>query len=511
MNTVDTIAADKAAKREWVDRINPIVIKECRQALKGKQFRNWFLTVLGICVLIAILSTQDLQTVDGTDIFPWYFGCIAILALVIVPRGAFTSISNELDEGTWDLIAISPLTTAAIVRGKLVGTFVQSLLFLSGIFPFLAFSYFMRGINLQMALVGVIALLGLSIVSSMLSIAIAAIAPSKRNRARVGTLLLMFLAYCAITSSVLVGFSLKLGFGPLIMMATDPKHFWGILATIILMTATYLHLLYHISVSCLSFPSANKSTAIRTSLTIQCVLWVGSFTYYFLNESIGNRGSEYILIALLPLFAQMFLVGTFTATESSQISRRVARKLPRNGIRGAVALFFYPGGFRGYLFFITMVIATGAAGIWLVDQSSSPLIGSIWTHPTAAPILLSASYLLIFISLPVAALLLFPKRTTPFMRRIIVFLTLALASIAPVFLFLLHDGRVTRNDEFRLLLTNPFYNIAISTEPWSGGFKASPPAIDDRVVGTLVTAAVLTVLTLIIFILKSRRRSAGRA
>ena len=161
--------------------------------------------------------------------------------------------------------------------------------------------------------------------------------------------------------------------------------------------------------------------------------------------------------------------------------------------------------------FITMVIATGAAGIWLVDQSSSPLIGSIWTHPTAAPILLSASYLLIFISLPVAALLLFPKRTTPFMRRIIVFLTLALASIAPVFLFLLHDGRVTRNDEFRLLLTNPFYNIDISTEPWSGGFKASPPAIDDRVVGTLVTAAVLTVLTLIIFILKSRRRSAGRA
>jgi hypothetical protein len=221
--------------------------------------------------------------------------------------------------------------------------------------------------------------------------------------------------------------------------------------------------------------------------------------YYFLDEPIGNRSAKITLIVLMPLFAQLFLVGMYAATESERISRRVERKLPRKGIRGVMALFYYPGGMRGYLFFVSMVIATCAAGILLINKSSLPIVGSIWKNSNAAAILLSGGYLLIFIGVPVAIMSLISQRITPFTRRVIVLLTLGAGSVVPVFLFLLHDGRITNAVQYDLLVTNPFYNIVMAAD--STLFTA------DRGNAVIWTAGIVSVLTLLVFVLKARKRS----
>lgn len=484
-------------KIDWLDRVNPIVLKECRQALKGKQFRNWFLLILGVGVLIAIIATEDSQNVDGTDLFPWYFGCISVLALVVVPRGAFVSISNELDEGTWDLIAISPLSTAEIVRGKLMGTLVQSALFLAGLFPFLVFSYFMRGIDLQIAVLLSFSLLGLSVVASTLCICVAALAPSKRIRNVLGTFLMMFLGYSAITGAVFVGFTLQIGLGPLYLAIADPGRFWVIMGAILLMSASYVHLLYTISVSRLSFASANKSTRPRISLTVQWFIWVGGCFLFFFNEPVSNRHPEAIMAALLPLFGQIFIVGVCTATESEHLSRRVLRQLPRKGVRGLIALFFQPGGFRGFLFFTTMVAATCTAGLVLLNASNSPSLAGPHNDPYGAALLFAAGYVLIFVGLPVMVMLPFGTRLSTLARRIAVIVTLIVACVAPLLLLLLEDGPTSRSDEYTYLVTNPFYNI-VMTLGW--GFVSY-----TRVLGVAVTAVVVALLTLISFVIYRRK------
>jgi hypothetical protein len=164
-----------------------------------------------------------------------------------------------------------------------------------------------------------------------------------------------------------------------------------------------------------------------------------------------------------------------------------------------MALFYYPGGMRGFLFFVSMVVATCAAGIALINNSSLPIVGSIWTNSIASVVLLTGGYLLIFIGAPVAIMSLISRRLTPFTRRVIVLLTLGVASIAPVFLFLLQDGRITPAIQYDLLVTNPFYNIAMAAD--------STLFTVDRGNAVIWTAGIVSVLALLVLVLKNRKRS----
>src|SRR4051794_1242587 len=81
----------------WVthlnERLNPILVKEARQALKSKQFVITFMLVLlcawgvSILILAAIGPSVNLGTY-GPTMFEWYYGILAAALLIIVPFGA---------------------------------------------------------------------------------------------------------------------------------------------------------------------------------------------------------------------------------------------------------------------------------------------------------------------------------------------------------------------------------------------------------------------------------------
>src|SRR4051812_21430074 len=80
------------------ERLNPILVKEARQALKSKQFTITFTLVLICCWAWSILGLAllgpDVHYLDsaGREMFYGYYLILALPLLVIVPYSAFRSL-----------------------------------------------------------------------------------------------------------------------------------------------------------------------------------------------------------------------------------------------------------------------------------------------------------------------------------------------------------------------------------------------------------------------------------
>ena len=73
--------------------------------------------------------TSQVGEISGGNLFYVYFGVLCFTTLVLVPVTAFFGVSREIDEGTWDLLAITTLSPASIVRGKVLSALIQTSLY----------------------------------------------------------------------------------------------------------------------------------------------------------------------------------------------------------------------------------------------------------------------------------------------------------------------------------------------------------------------------------------------
>ncbi len=159
---------------EWLgDRLNPILVKETRQALKSRQFVitfgllllcGWGWTILGV----AMMGENAWRGTQGDDMFLGYYCILTFPLLVIVPFGAFRSLAGEQEDRTYELMSITTLGPRQIIRGKLGSAVLQMLVYLSAISPCLAFTYMLRGIDLPTILFSfcytILASLGLAVI-----------------------------------------------------------------------------------------------------------------------------------------------------------------------------------------------------------------------------------------------------------------------------------------------------------------------------------------------------------
>ena len=107
----------RAAERLWQwssDRLNPILVKETRQALKSRQFLitfslllacAWVWTILGV----AWIGPEIYYSAQGQEMFAGYYLILAFPLLVIVPFGAFRSLAGEQEERTYELLSVTTL------------------------------------------------------------------------------------------------------------------------------------------------------------------------------------------------------------------------------------------------------------------------------------------------------------------------------------------------------------------------------------------------------------------
>lgn len=404
------------------DRLNPILVKETRQALKSRQFIITFMMLLTVSCLICfggvIFFGPSLEYgSSGRVFFTYFLYVLGFSTLFVVPFGAYRSMLNEQDHNTYELLSISTLTPRQIVSGKLRSAFVQILIYYSAIIPFISFTALLQGFDFAMVAlslsIGIVWATSVSMVSIMLS----TLSNQKQWQAMntLGVIVLLFLQF--IPAVILITAA------QFEAIPYDDEEFWWFLACMTLGAGSYFLLSQQIAVSRLTFESDNRSSGIRAICTLQFwLLWTVLYVY---GVSYGASMIDDEVIVVFSVFSSIhwFVAGLIFSTESDYLSRRIRRGLPRFWIVRLCIAPWMPGGGRGLVLLIIHLLALmviGRMAIW-----------PDWVHSTVTAI---ALYTFCYVAFG-AATGRWAHSITPEFRsahaRVLAVLMAALATIAP--------------------------------------------------------------------------------
>jgi hypothetical protein len=337
------------------DRLNPILVKETRQALKSRQFvltfsllliLAWVWTIVGV----VWMGPEVWYGAKGQEMFFGYYLILAFPLLVVVPFSALRSLAGEHEERTYDLLSITTLGPRQIVSGKLGSAALQILVYLSAIAPCLAFTYLLRGIDVLTILFivtwTVLAGLGLS----MVSLLIGTLATEKHWQVvlGVGCVIGLFYAFgggCAATIAIFEEGDQFFGL----------PHFWAVMGGCLAAYLSYFALAFFAAAARLTFASGNRSTAVRVVMLAQQALLAGWTAWICLE--VPYSVPETPAIALVVLGLHWYAMGVFMTGESPHLSHRVKRRLPQSLLGRAFLTWFNPGPGTGYVFALSAMVA----------------------------------------------------------------------------------------------------------------------------------------------------------
>lgn len=373
----DLPVAELSRSERISDRLNPILLKEVRQAMRGRYFRISFwitltvATIVGLGVLLVTIIEGNNEQVLGPVFFAAMFGCLVLAAQVFVPFSAFLSMGGEWDENTWDLLVLSNLRPRQIVYGKVLSSSVQALLYYCTFGPFLVFAFLLRGIDMTALMVALSVSIFLSFLLSCVSVAM-----SSFSRGRFARVVLMVLL-TAILISVSMGtvaWAAQMMFFP--GQLHDPEVMQAIGATLSVIIAVAA---FFFAATCarLAHPEENRSSGLR--ITALAIVFCG---LAWVTYIMGTKVDDDIVVAIAcAAFAFLAVASIFFTTEPERLGRRVVATLPRNKFLATLATPFLPGGARGLLFFITSgLLVTAWMFVYpiLADPGFSYRDGQAW-------------------------------------------------------------------------------------------------------------------------------------
>ena len=371
-----------AAVERWLewsgDRLNPILVKETRQALKSRQFVvtfgllllcGWGWSIIGM----AVAGPQIYYGAQGPEIFVGYYLILAFPLVIIVPFGAFRSLAAEREDRTYELLSISALTPRQMIGGKLGSAIVQMLVYLSALSPCMAFTYLLRGIDfLTIGLFLVYTVLA-SVGLSLIALFLATLATQRHWQVLLSVLIVagLLLAFWGVAAVVCVvmleGEDIGLG---------EPG-FWPVNAAIQTGYWSCFALLFFAAAAQLSFASDNRATRLRIVMVLQHVLLAGWMAWVWLGPGGGRVWIPAVYLLLAAIY--WYVMGALMTGESPMLSPRVKRRLPQSFLGRVFLTWFNPGPGTGYVFAVCGTLAAVALAVLGSAFSDSLGIGS--RHP----------------------------------------------------------------------------------------------------------------------------------
>lgn len=448
----------------WIERgsdlLNPILVKETRQALKSRQFLITFVLLLAgswVVSTFGMLGAGDAIEFGSTgrQFFFAYYVVLAVATFIIVPFSAYRSLLNERDENTFELLSITALSPRQIVWGKLFSALVQLFIYYSAIAPFIAFTSLLQGFDVaQVSFLLVISLL-ISLAASMAALMFATLARQKQWQAMnslvlLGGLLWLFGGCIALAGEILDS--------P--MPFDDPDFWWG-MGFMLAIGVSYLVLVQQVTTAQLTFESGNRSSGVRVTTSVQFVLiWAGLIAYHLYKVTLLDDD----VVMVLSIFVALHLaaIGLFAATEDNFLSRRVRRDLPKDLIRRALYTPYMPGGSRGFLFVVLHLLAQLVV---IVNVTQFWTTTSFGRDVTSFCIALNC-YVIIYLGLGTALLRwgrIVSSEFKPAHARVLTLLIFAAGAIVP-YLPSMISSQGYRGFHL-MLITNPFASLTEMGRP----------------------------------------------
>jgi hypothetical protein len=362
--------SELAAKLDnWSDRLNPMVVKEVRQMVRGREFNYSFglALVAGLVVaFVGLASAGDITGGAGRPIFTALMVCLTMLGLVVVPLGAFNALRTERSDQTLDLITQTSLTPRRIVLGKLLTQGVKLVILFAGLSPFVAMSFLLGGVDLLTILVGLAILFLWSMWVCAVCLFVSAAATS---RAVSGILFaVMTVGFFVLAGRFAYLWAPMLGMGPTFYPAGRASLGWALAGTTLFCFISMANFVL-LAENRLSHPVEDRSTALRVGFFIQFLFIVVCTVGPFLAGAAGYTASDALRSLGVLGGLHLALVSIFSTTEDMVLSRRVIRNIKPSLSRPWFAVF-RPGGGRATAWILTQMVIILGIGAWLAAVST---------------------------------------------------------------------------------------------------------------------------------------------
>ncbi len=365
-NPNENIAADPPPSwlvrvDDWCERfgdsLNPILVKETRQALKSRQFVVTFsvllFAALGWTIVGSLSMMPQIYTSPSAPrMLIGYYLVLALPMLLVVPMAAYRSLEGEIDDGTLEMLSITTLSPWQIVLGKLASAMLQMMLYFVALFPCVAYAYTLRGVDLPTTLLMISILL---VAAIMLTIIALFFAPLSRTRTgRVSTLLavmiILLLSEWGLAYLVIM----------MIMYGNPLSSAWVffLVTSSLLISLSLGHLLLTVTAAQLTPESENRTTHIRVSMMVLTAVVLGLATLAV--QTLGQEGMSVATMLGLGLALLWTLSGSMLAAESPVITPRIRRELPKSFIARSALTWLTPGPVTGLVFAtVNIIVLTG--------------------------------------------------------------------------------------------------------------------------------------------------------
>lgn len=430
------------------DRLSPIVVKEVRQIVCGREFNYSFMVSLVIGLLVAFFGAANASSGSGTTgqgVFTALTACLALLGIGIVPFGAFSALRSERLEQTMDLITVTTLTARKVIVGKLLAQAVKLATLFAGMAPFVATSFLLGGIDFVTIVVSLamVFLVSLWVCAAALLVSSLAKTRGMSGALLAGGVLVLLLLFGGGTIINRLMFGLARGGVVSIGIPFRADGWWALAIGVTLGALSLVNLML-LAENRLSSPVENKSTALRIGFFVQFLAIIGGFTAVAHFSSLPGAVEPMAVFGLLHLS----IVAAFTVTEDFPVSRRVLRHIQTASRWSPLWTILWPGGGRGAAYVLFQMVLLIVA----VRLLSTREVG--W-------VVAACGYICLFTGAPAVLLRLVRPRISAFYIRVAILVLLSASLVLPDVLYYI----VAQENGFNLLystrhLINPLRTIA---------------------------------------------------
>lgn len=423
--------------RAATDRLNPVFLKELRQALRGRTFAILFPATVALAVGLAITVLVDLRDLPniGPRVFLPVITVLGVAGLGLVPFSAFQSMSGELEDGTQDLLVLSRLSPARIVLGKLLTAAVEAGLYVCAFLPLLLFTFLLSGVDVRDVLFLVGALYAASLALSCVAMALAGL-----SRARFWRVILLAALAGLGFLALLGGYELSEQFvvrGNGLGSTYASDEVWAV----VLLVGITGPPAFAFAATRVAHPEDDRSGPVRVTLTAMLV----AILLVLRLDPLGTIGSPAVTQTAIGLGFVAAIFALFFVTEPERLPRRAARRAPAHPALAVLATPFLPGGGRGVLWWLLQL---GLICVWactfpapLAGLRGSAFVWREWTFESCVRWSSFMAYFVVYLA--GFSLLLTRLRERPhgpLAARIVLPSVAVLSMVLPILLgFLLRD------------------------------------------------------------------------
>jgi hypothetical protein len=442
----------------WSDWLSPIVVKEVRQMVRGREFHYSFGASLIVALAIAFFGAAAATAAGGTTgagTFSALMVCLTLLGMLNVPISTFSALRNERLEQTLDLVTVTALSPRRVVIGKLMAQAVKLVTLFAAFAPFMTMSFLLGGIDFVTILVSLGVLFLCSIWAASAFLFLSTVFKSRAMSGAVfgvgGIVLFVFVVGTFgryVAGATFVAFSGG---------ASGSGTWWG-LAMLVSGCAVSTINCVLLAESRLRVASENRVTPLRIGFFVQFLVLV-AWGLSFIGAAPTVRSNAAQVLAFVGGL-HLALVAAFTVTEDFALPRLLLLQMQAKPAWDWLLTPLRPGGGRGAAY----VLAQMPILVLAVSQldASSSVIG--WT-------LAMCAYIVFFSGVPsLVWRWLRPGRAAAFPLRVSVLVFLAVAVVVPDVLYYVvwqpdvFDGAFGRRhllDPFRTLA---YWHLVVSSE-----------------------------------------------